>query len=600
MSSVPERSEIDERYKWDLESIYGTDSAWETAHDAVEGRLDDLGSYAGRLDEGGETLLAALAAREEVMREVSKLAAYARMRSDEDKRDQAYQALSTRARSLASAAQSAASYVEPELQSMDPDRIEAVVGSTEGLEVYAHYLDDVMRLKDHTRSAEVEGLLADLGEVLGAAGEAYNLLLNADLTFPTVEDPDGEPVEITQSNLVRLLKEPDRAFRRRVYESFFDELEAVRNTVGATLKNSVRADVKLARVRGYGSAREAAMDGPNIPEAVYDTLLETVEAHLPTLHRHARLKRRCLDVDELRMWDLYMPMTAHELPDIDYDRAVEYVVGAVAPLGEEYQARVAEGLESNWVDVYENRGKQSGAYSGGTYDTQPFILMNYQDELSDVFTLAHELGHSLHSEFASEHQPYVYSDYEIFVAEVASTVNESLLTHHLLETVEDARFRRHVLNEYLERLRSTLFRQTMFADFEHRIHAASEAGEALTPDRLDETYRELKEAYYEPVVPDDHLGREWMRIPHFYYNYYVYQYSTGISSAVAIVRRILDEGDPAAEAYLEALKLGGSEYPVDILAHAGVDVTEPGYLEDALAEYTERLDEMESLLGTAP
>ncbi len=596
MSSVPERSELDEEYKWDLESIYATDEDWEAAYADVQERLDELRRYEGQATEDGATLLDVLELRDDIMRTVSTVVAYARMRSDEDTRNQHYQALSARAQSLSSEADAAASFIEPEIQSLSRDNLDVMIAATDGLEVYDHYLHDVIRMKPHTRSAEVEALLSDLGEVLSASGEAYNRLLNADLTFPTVERPDGEDVEITQSNFTNLLKDPDRYFRRTVHESFFEELNDVRNTVGSTLKNAVKTQVKLARARNYDTAREAALDGPNIPVEVYDTLVDTVRHHLDTLHRHVELKQRSLGVDDLQMWDVYMPMTESESPDVPYEQAREYVVEAMAPLGEAYQSRVAEGLESSWVDVYENRGKQSGAYSGGTYDTQPFILMNYQEEITSMFTLAHELGHSLHSEYTSEHQPYVYSDYDIFTAEVASTVNETLLTEHLIDVVDDERFRRHVLNEYLERFRSTLFRQTMFADFEHEIHTLSEAGEALTPDAFDETYRELKTEFYEPAVIDDHIASEWMRIPHFYYNYYVYQYATGISAAVAIVSDILEEGQPAADRYLDFLKRGSREYPLELLSEAGVDMATSAPIERAITVYGQYLDEIASLI----
>jgi oligoendopeptidase F len=321
-----------------------------------------------------------------------------------------------------------------------------------------------------------------------------------------------------------------------------------------------------------------------------------VRENLDVLHRHAELKHDALGVDEFRMWDIYMPIARSESPDLGYEEATDHVVESLAPLGEEYQSRVAEGLDSRWVDVYENAGKQSGAYSGGTYDTQPFILMNYQDDVPSMYTLAHELGHSMHSEFTSERQPYVYSGYEIFVAEVASTVNEALLTHHLLETVDDEEFRLHVLNEYLERFRSTLYRQTMFADFEHRAHEISEEGGALTPDRLDELYGDLKREFYEPAAVDDRIDREWMRIPHFYRAYYVYQYATGISAAVALSRAILEEGEPAAERYHEFLRSGSRKYPLELLEVAGVDMRSPEPIEEALSVYDEYVGEMRSLI----
>ena len=596
MSQVPERSELPTEDTWDLTSIYEDDEAWAAAYDAVTDRVDDLREYEDRVTESPGTLLEFLDLRESILREVSTVSSYASLRSAEDTRDQEYQAMQAKAKSLSSAASSATSFLEPELQTLDRDDVEAFVEEEPALADYEHYFDDVLRAKPHTRSADVEAVLADLGEVAGAASDIYGMLSNADLTFPTVERPDGEAVEITQGNFTKLQKHPDREFRRTVYEEYYDEWADVRNAVGTSLKNSVKKDVKYARARNYETAREAALDGPNVPVEVYDTLLDSVHANLDTLHRHAELKREALGVDELRMWDLYTSMTGDESPEIPYERAADYVVEAVAPLGDAYQKRVREGLDSRWVDVHENRGKRSGAFSAGTYDTQPFILLNYQDDISSMFTLAHELGHSMHSELAMEAQPWQYADYTIFVAEVASTVNETLLTHHLLETLEDDDLRLHVLDEYLERFRSTLYRQTMFADFELRIHEIAEDDGALTPDRFDEEYGELKSEFYEPAVLDDRIAREWMRIPHFYYNYYVYQYATGISAAVAIVERILEKGDDAAAAYRDALALGGSEYPMSVLETAGVDMTSPDPIESALGVYDEYLGRMADLV----
>ncbi|WP_254531857.1 oligoendopeptidase F [Natrinema gelatinilyticum] len=596
MSSVPDRSEVDDEYTWNLESIYATDDDWKSAYESVAERVDELEAYEGQVKDDAETLLAVLELRDEIMREVSTVVAYARMRRDEDTTDQHYQGLTARAQSLAAEAQSSASFIDPEIQELDREEFESMVDARPALETYDHYVDDVLRMKPHTRSAEVEALLADLSEVTGATGEVYNMLSNADMKFPTAEDSEGEAVEITQSNFTNLLKRPDRDFRERVYEAYFDEWESVRNTVASAYKNSVKADVKTARARNYDTARQAALDGPNVPVEVYDTLVDTVHDNLEKLHHHAALKRRALDVDELRMWDLYMPLTGDEGPDLEYEQATEYVVDALAPLGEEYQSRVADGLDSQWVDVFENVGKQSGAYSGGTYDTQPFILLNYQHDIASMYTLAHELGHSMHSELTKEEQPFIYSSYEIFVAEVASTVNEALLTNHLLETVDDPEFRKHVLNEFLERVRSTLYRQTLFAEFEHETHRLEEDGEPLTADRLDDVYRGLKAEYYEPAAVDDRIAREWMRIPHFYRAFYVYQYATGISAALAIVDDVLERGRPAADDYLDFLQRGSREYPLELLRIAGVDMSSSEPIDRALETYGDRLDEFESLL----
>ncbi|XVH32529.1 oligoendopeptidase F [Haloferacaceae archaeon DSL9] len=596
MSSVPERRDIEAEYKWDLESVYADDADWETAYEDVSERLDELRAYEGRATESAETLLELLELREGVMRDVAKVATYAGLRSSEDTRDQQYQALSARAQALSADASSAISYLEPELQRLGEDDIRAFLDSEPALEAYEHYFDDVLRMKPHTRSAEVEALLADLSEVTGAPGEVYSMLTNADMEFPTVDDPNGEPVEISQGNFTKLQKHTDREFRQTVHEAFYDEWADYRNSIGTSLKNAVKTDIKLAQARNYETAREAALDGSNIPVAVYDNLLDSVRDNLDHLHRHAELKREALGVDDLQMWDLYMSLTGDEGPEVSYEQAKEWVVDAVEPLGADYQDRMATGLEDRWVDVYENRGKRAGAYSSGTYDTQPFIMMNYQDDISSLFTLAHELGHSMHSLRANETQRWHDAGYDIFVAEVASTVNETLLTHHLLDTLEDEDLRMHVLDQYLERVRQTVYRQTMFADFEHRIHARAEAGDALTPDVFDELYGDLKGEFYAPATVDEQTRREWMRIPHFYYNFYVYQYATGLSAAIAIVERLFQKGDDAAADYRAMLDAGGSVYPLEALSIAGIDMTSAQPIDEALSVYGDYLDRAAKLL----
>jgi oligoendopeptidase F len=595
MSSVPERGEVDTAYKWDLESLFASDEEWESRYETVNEEFDDLRAYEGRTTEDAETLHRLLTRYEEVMREVANVSAYARMRRDEDTRDSDAQAMWTRAQSLSSEASSATSFIEPELQEIEWDDVEAMIDEQPALEEYEHYFDDILRLKPHTRSTEVENLLAELGEVTGAPQEIYGMLTNADMSFPTVETPEGETTEITLNNFTKLQKNPDRDFRQEVYETFYDEWEEVRNAVGTAYRNSVKTNEKLADARNYETARKASLSEPNIDVAVYDTLVDTVRDNLDILHEHAKLKRDVRDLDEFRMWDSYVPVLESESPEIPYEDACEYVTEAVEPLGEAYQSRLAEGLDSRWIDVYETEGKRAGAYSSGTYDSQPYILMNYQEDVSSMFTLAHELGHSMHSELAKDAQPYIYADYTLFIAEIASTVNETLLTHYLLDTVDDERLRRHVLNEYLERFRSTLYRQTMFAEFEQRAHELSAEGEPLTADRLDDLYHGLKSDYYEPAVVDDRIAREWMRIPHFYRAFYVYQYSTGIAAAVAFVEKIREDGEPAAENYRGFLESGSHGYPLDLLEEAGIDMTENTTIQSALDVYSEYLDEMDRL-----
>lgn len=596
MSSVPERSAIDPAYRWDLDRIYTDIEDWETDFATAEEEIEALAEYEAGDITDADSLHTILAERDSLHRRVETVVAYAKMDHDEDTRNQEAMGRKARAKRLASRAASARSFLEPAIQQFDRETIDQWIKEHDDLDTYEHYLDDVLRLAPHTRSPEVESVLAELSDVTSGPADIYNTLSNADLAFPTVTDPDGEDVEITPANFTTLQRHPDRAFRQSVYEEFYSEWETVRNTVGTALATAIQSDVTHAEIRDYGSAREKALSASNVPGSVYDTLLETVQSNLDALHRHNELKRSVLDVDQLAMWDVYVPMAQGEGPTIEWEEATDHVVEALGALGEDYQERVVEGIESRWIDVYENQGKRSGAYSGGTYDTQPYILMNYQDDISSMYTLAHELGHSLHSEYTSEHQPYVYSDYDIFVAEVASTVNEVLLTHHLLETVDDEVFCRHVLNEYLERFRSTFYRQTMFAAFEDTIHETLEEGGALTPEVLDSAYRELKEDFYPEADVDDHIAREWMRIPHFYWSFYVYQYATGISSAVTIARRILDGAESARESYLSALQLGGSAYPVDVLSEAGVDVTDAAYLKMTVEEYRDALDTFEATL----
>jgi len=599
MSSVPERSEIDAEHKWDLEGIYATDEDWEAAYEAVADRLDELRAYEGDVTDDAGTLLELLELREEITREVAQVTTYARLRSTEDTRNQEYQAMAAKGSSLRSDAASAVSFLEPELQELTRADVDDFAEAEPDLAAYDHYFDDVFRQKAHTRSAEVEEVLADLSEVTSAPSDIYSMLTNADMSYGVVEGPDGEDVEITQANFTKLQTKPDREFRERVHETFYEEWADVRNTVGTSLEKAVRSHVTSAEIRGYDTARAAALDGSNVPVTVYDNLVDGVHDNLDALHRHAELKRRALGVDELRSHDLYMSLTGEEGPDVEYEQAKEWVIEAVAPLGAEYQDRMREGLDSRWVDVYENRGKRSGAFSSGTYDTQPYILLNYQDDIASMFTLAHELGHSMHSELAGDAQPWHDASYEIFVAEIASTVNETLLTNHLLDTLEDDELRTHVLDEYLERFRSTLFRQTMFADFEQRIHERVENDQPLTPDAFDQVYGDLKREFYAPATLEGGVEREWERIPHFYYDFYVYQYSTGIAAAAAIVDRIEREGDAAAADYREMLKAGGSDYPLNVVERSRVDMATPEPVDAAISVYREYLEEAADLLDLA-
>ncbi|MFB6242069.1 MAG: oligoendopeptidase F [Candidatus Nanosalina sp.] len=584
------REEVAEEYRWDLEKIYTGKEGWEEEFEETGEKIERCEDYDGRVTESPETLKEVLELYEEVMRKTGKLTVYARMKRDQDTRDQDAQALNSRAQNLSSRASSATSFIRTEIQQTDRETLEEYM-ETDELSRYRHYLEDVLRLKPHTRSKEVENVLAELGEVLGGPGEVYNTFTNADLEFPEVER-DGETVRITQSNFTNLLKDEDRDFRKTVHEKFYDRLSEFKNTIGTTLEKQVRTNIKTARIRNYDSAREASLKPANIPVSVYDNLLEVVNENTDVLRRHVELKKEALGNDGMKSWDVYMPAVEGEQPEIGFDEAKRHVLNAVQPLGDEYVSQMERGLESRWIDVYETHGKRSGAYSGGAYDTEPYILMNYHRDISSMYTLAHELGHSMHSYFTRKNQPYIYSDYEIFVAETASTVNEQLLTHHLLNEVEDERLKRFALDHQLENFRTTLFRQAMFAEFEKEIHEKAEAGQPLTPDAVDEVYRGLKERFYGEEFMDDRISREWMRIPHFYWTFYVYQYSTGISAAAALKQKILS-GE--AENYLEFLKAGSSDYPLQLFHQLGIDMSSKSPVEDAIEEYARDLERLESL-----
>ena len=590
---VCEREEIDEEYKWNLDELYASDEEWEKNFEETREKLQELEKFEGRTTESAEILYKLLQLREELKRSVTDLNSYASKRYDEDTRRDRYQALKSRASTLASELSSRMSFFEPEIQDAGKERVQELIGEKEELEKYQHFFDDILRFKPHTRSKEVENVIANLGDVLDAPDNAYKSLMNADMSFPEVETPEGEEIEITQSNFTKLLKNQDRDFRSEVYEKFYRSINSVNNTIASNFEKNVRRNVKIADIRDYESARKASLFSSNIPVEVYDNLLETVEDNLGPLHRHLELKQKVLEVDNLGAEDVYMPITQSESPEISYEDAKNYVLEAVKPLGEDYCEAMREGIESGWIDVFENRGKRSGAYSSSTYDSQPYILMNYQDDVSSMYTLAHELGHSMHSYYTMKNQPHVYSGYSIFVAEVASTVNEALLTRYLLENAENEKLKRHALDQYLENFRNTLYRQTMFADFEKQVHEEIESGGALTSDSLTERYGELKEKFHKPVDIDENIRREWMRIPHFYYNFYVYQYATGISAAETLVEKNLEEG---SDDYIEFLSSGSSEYPLEVLKTAGVEMTESDPVEKAIRHYREHLEKAEELV----
>jgi oligoendopeptidase F len=596
MQKVPKRNELPEAYTWDLESIYPSEAQWEADFNKVKGLTPRLQALQGTLGNSAEQLLACLELRDEAGRLLEQLLVYARMRKDEDNTNNHYQALSDRAMVLATEFSSTTAFVVPEILATPEAKLQGFLSTEPKLELYRHYLEELLRQRPHVRTTEVEVILAQASEVTRTADNSYGMLTNADMKFPTIKDEQGNSVELSQSRYGQFRESPDRRVRREAFEAMHNSYQGFRNTLASSLAGSVRADIFYARARNYPSSLEAALGPNSIPTQVYTKLIETVNSNLSLLQRYTSLRKRLLGVEELHHYDLYVPMVADVEVKMPYEEAAQTVLDALSPMGPEYLAALKTGLSSRWVDIYENEGKTSGAYSGGSYTTNPFVLMNYQGTLTDVFTLAHELGHSMHSYFTRTTQPYIYGDYTIFLAEVASTLNETLLTAFLLKRTNDRKLRSYLVNQQLERFRTTLYRQTMFAEFELDIHARAEAGEGLTPDMLSALYADLNARYYgKEVVPDPEIAIEWARIPHFYWAFYVYQYATGISAAAALAHQILNEGEPAVQRYIRFLKSGSSNYSIDLLRAAGVDMTSPEPVQQALTSFSQMLDQMEEL-----
>ncbi|MFC0271970.1 oligoendopeptidase F [Metabacillus herbersteinensis] len=598
VKKLPIRSEIKEADTWRLEDVFPTNEAWEKEFNEVKEALPKIAEYKGKLGESASVLYEALSYQDEVMERLGKLYTYAHMRYDQDTTNSSYQALNDRATTLYTQASSAAAYMVPELLSVDESKIKDFLNEKEELKLYEHALDEINRQRPHVLTAEQEGLLAEASEVLGSSGNTFGMLNNADLTFPTIKDENGEEVEITHGRYIRFLESEDRRVREDAFKAVYETYGNFKNTFASTLSGTVKKDNFSARVRNYESARHAALSSNDIPESVYENLVSTVNQNLHLLQRYVKLRKEVLELDEVHMYDLYTPLIKDVKMEVKYEEAQDYLLKGLAPLGEEYINVLKDGFENRWVDVHENKGKRSGAYSSGTYGTNPYILMNWQNNVNNLFTLAHEFGHSVHSYYTRKEQPYPYGNYSIFVAEVASTCNEALLNDYLLKTIDDEKERLYLLNHFLEGFRGTVFRQTMFAEFEHLIHKKAQDGESLTPELLTKTYYDLNKKYFgDEIVVDEEIGLEWTRIPHFYYNYYVYQYATGYSAATALSKQILEEGQPAVDRYLEFLKAGSSDYPIEVLKKAGVDMTSSQPIEEACKVFEEKLNEMEELLA---
>jgi len=595
---MTKRSDIGKEFTWDLESIYPTDDSWEDSFKKIEQGLPELEALKGTLAQNGSTLLKVLQVRDELYEELETVFVYASMRKDEDTTNSVYLGMFDRAMQLYVRASTVISYIEPEILALPQTTLDTYVQETAGLGLYRQQLDDINRNRPHVRSAEVEAVLAAAGEISEVPDSIFSMIDNADLKLPQIHNEKSEEVPLTKGNYLVYIRSTDRNVRKEAFEGMHGTFLKQRNTIASTLGGQVKGSLFFTRQRGFGSSRERALSRYNIPVSVYDNLVETVSEHIHLLNRYMKLRKRLLQLDELHMYDLYVPIVKETADEISYQEACDTVASALAPLGQNYTSILRQAFKDRWIDVYETPGKRGGAYSGGGYKTHPFILLNFQNKRESMYTLAHELGHSMHSYFTRSHQPFQYGDYTIFVAEVASTLNEGLLTEYLLRNTDDPEVRLSILNHSLEGLRGTLFRQTMFAEYEQQIHSQAEQGQPLTADSLSAMYRALNEKYYggEAVI-DELIDIEWARIPHFYYNFYVFHYATGISAASALVQQILQEGQPAVQRYLTFLSSGSSDYSIELLKKAGVDMTSPEPVRQALQLFDSHLTQMEKLLG---
>ena len=594
--TIRERKDIPLKDTWALEDLYATDADWEKALARMQARMPELSEFEGRLAQNGQTLCAFLALLEELDTQAESLGNYAMRRGDQDTRDANYQAMNGKFISAVTELSAGLSFATPEIMAIPEESLEGFYADCPRLERYRRYVTDQRRKKAHTLSAAEERLLAAAAEMAGAPDSIYSSLLNADLTYPDAIDSEGKPHSLSQSTFVPLEESDDRVLRKSAYENLYHTLNGMRNTAAGLLDAQNKQQKFYATARKYSSAREAALDGTNVPLSVYDNLIEAVHRNLDKMHRYVRLRKKLLGVDQLHFYDIYTPLVQDLNKSIPYEQAKQTVYDALHPLGEDYRKILKEGFDNRWIDVYENKGKRTGAYSAGT-KVHPYVLLNYTGSLDSEFTLAHEMGHALHSYLSNKHQNPIDSDYVIFVAEVASTCNEALLMEYLLKRTRDKKERAYLINYFLDQFKGTIYRQVMFAEFEKTMGEMVDGGQTLTADVLCAEYRRLAELYYGPDMEvDEEIAIEWARIPHFYYDYYVFQYATGYAAAIALSRRILSEGEPAVKDYLGFLSGGCSKSPIDLLKGAGVDMTGPQPVNDALALFGELLDEMESLM----
>lgn len=596
-NSIPKRSEISSEYKWKLEDIYSSDSLWEEDFKKVKEMAGKLSGLKGKLSKSSKELLECLELDVSMNRLFEKVYVYANMRSHEDTTNSHYQSFASRADSLGVEVSGADSFVVPEILDISDETINAFMKENEGLRLYKKYIDDINRKKPHVLSAAEERLLAMSGELMNAPESIYSMINNADMKFPSIKDENGNEVEVTKGRYISFMESSDRRVRKDAFEALYSTYKKQINTIASTLSANVKANLFRAKARKYTTARESFLFEDNVSTDVYDNLIKSIHDNMHIMHRYVSLRKKMLGLDELHMYDLYTPIVKEFTMEVPYNKAVDIVQEGLTTLGDEYISDLKKGMSSGWIDVYENEGKRSGAYSWGSYDTHPYVLLNYNNNIDNAFTLAHEMGHAMHSFYSDKNQPYIYAQYRIFVAEVASTTNESLLMHHMLKNTKDKKEKMYLLNHYMESFRGTVYRQTMFAEFEKIIHERAEAGEALTAELLSSIYHDLNVQYYGPdMVIDDYIDLEWARIPHFYSSFYVYKYATGFSAATAFSQQMLKEGKPAVDRYLSFLRSGGSDYPLNLLKNAGVDMTTPEPVNNGLKVFEGLLDEFEQLI----
>lgn len=598
MTTMKKRSEIAPENTWDLNLMYHTIDQWEADFKKVQELLPNAISFQGRMGESAQVFLDAMRATEELGLIFENVYTYANMKSHEDTANTTYQALSDRATSLAAHVSGALSFIKPEILGLPEATIRQFLQEHEELAGYEMHIDRMLREKEHVLSPEQEQLLALTTEMADAPSTIFSMLTNADMDFGKVTDDAGQDYDVSEGTYRTLMESSDRTLRERAFKQLFGTYGKFRNTIASSYSASVKSDVFYARVKKYESALAMALAPDNVKEEVYNNLIQAVHDNMDTMHRYVALRKKIMGLDDLHYYDLFTPLVDAVQMKMPFDKARDMSITALAPLGEDYVNTVRASFDERWIDVYPNQGKRSGAYSWGTYTSKPYILLNHNDTLDSLFTLVHELGHSLHSYYTHKHQPYVYGNYTIFVAEVASTLNENLLLEKMLAETTDKKERMYLLNHSLDQFRSTVFRQTMFAEFEKIVHEMVERGESLTADNMSDIYGELNERYYGPeLVIDDELKNEWARIPHFYNAFYVYKYATGFAAAMALSQQILTEGTPAVERYLQFLSNGSSLDPIDLLKGAGVDMSSPEPITASLSVFKQRLEELESLLN---